>query len=109
LLRFSVTLEAADRLAVMAMADEMDRLGFVIEKPEFSFFLRTSIDVCSAVADREKADRNDVLRPHLARVDDPRLRRAFLAVFEIDAQEGASGRQARPGILFRSVEGKMRR
>ncbi len=37
--------------AVMAMADEMDR--FVAKKPGFSLFLRTTTDVCNAVADAE--------------------------------------------------------
>ncbi len=64
--------------AVMAMADEMDR--FVAKKPGFWLFLRTTTDVCSAVADWEQAGRNQILREHLARIDDPRLRRAFLVV-----------------------------
>ena len=71
----------------MAMADEMDRLGFLAKKPEFSFFLRTTTEVCNAVADWEHAGRNQILREHLARVDDPRLRRAFLAVFNIEEQD----------------------
>jgi hypothetical protein len=64
--------------AVMAMADEMD--GFVAKEPGFSLFLRTTTDVCNAFADWEQAGRNQILREHLARIDDPRLRRAFLAV-----------------------------
>ncbi len=64
--------------AVMAMADDMDR--FVAKKPGFSLFLRTTTDVCNAVADWEQAGRNQILREHLARIDDPRLRRAFLVV-----------------------------
>ena len=71
LLRFSLTLEPGDRAAVMAMAEEMDRRGFVSRKPEFSFFLRTSTDICNAVSDREQAGRTDILRQHLARIDDP--------------------------------------
>jgi hypothetical protein len=86
LLRFSVTLDPGDRAAVMAIADEMDRLGFVVKKPGFSFFLRTTTDVCNAVADWEHAGRNQSLHEHLARIDDPRLRRAFVAVFDLELQ-----------------------
>jgi hypothetical protein len=65
----------------------MDRFGFVTKKPSFSFFLRTTNDICNAVADWEQAGRKDILRQHLARIDDPRLRRAFLAVFDLEPQE----------------------
>src|SRR5258708_4145623 len=37
ILRFAVTLDNADRLAVMAIAGEIDRLGHD-SKPDFSFF-----------------------------------------------------------------------
>ena len=87
LLRFSVTLEPVDRAAVMALADEMDRLGFTSRKPDFSFFLRTTAEVCNAVADWEQAGRKQILRKHLARIDDPRLRRAFRAVFDLQHNE----------------------
>jgi hypothetical protein len=108
LLRFSLTLESGDRAAVTAIADEMDRLGFVAKKPGFSFFLRTSIDVCDAVADLEQAGRKQILREHLARIDDLRLRRAFLAVFDIEAQHVEPTKQDRRATLMRSVQGKMR-
>ena len=108
LLRFSVTLEPGDRAAVLAMADEMDRLGFVAKKPEFSFFLRTTTEVCNAVADREHAGRNQILREHLARVDDPRLRRAFQAVFNIEEQDVEPAQQDRRATSMKSVQGKMR-
>jgi hypothetical protein len=108
LLRFSVTLEPADQAAVMAIADEMDRLGFVSKKPEFSFFLRTTTDVCNAIADWEKSGRNDILRLHLARIDDRRLRRAFLAVFDLESQGDQSAPQDRRPAVLRSVQSKKR-
>ena len=104
LLRFSVTLEPGDRAAVLAMADEMDRLGFVAKKPEFSFFLRTTTDICNAVADWEQAGRNQILREHLARVDDPRLRRAFLAVFDIEEQDLKPARRERLTTAMRFAQ-----
>jgi hypothetical protein len=93
----------------MAIADEIDRLGFVSKKPEFSFFLRTTTDVCNAVADREKSGRKDILRQHLARIDDRRLRRAFLAVFDLESQGDQSAPQDRHPAVLRSVQSKKAR
>ena len=91
----------------MALADEMDRLGFAAKKPEFSFFLRTTSDVCNAVADWEQADRKDILHQHLARIDDPHLRRAFLAVFDLEPQEVRPAGRDRQATLLRSVQTKV--
>ena len=84
ILRFSLTLQAKDKAAVQAMADELDRLGFVARRPEFSFFLRTSTELCNAIADLSYPERNAVLRRHLARIEDPRLRVAFSAATELE-------------------------
>jgi hypothetical protein len=86
-LRFSVTFEGEDRSDVMARADDIDRLGFVARKPEFSFFLRTSIELCDAIENLAYAGRHEVLRRHLARIDDPRLRRAFSAAVVLEQRE----------------------
>lgn len=46
-LRFAVTLDNADRLAVMAIANEIDRLATQsgAARPDFSFFRRTSAEL----------------------------------------------------------------
>ena len=50
ILRFTVTLDNADRLAVMAIASEIDRLGPEQDgKPDFGFFRRTSAELCAAI------------------------------------------------------------
>ena len=50
MLRFAVTLDEADGLAVMAIASEIDRLGHQHEvKPDFSFFRQTSAELCAAI------------------------------------------------------------
>src|SRR5258708_9950368 len=50
ILRFAVTLDNADRLAVMAIAGEIDRLGPPHDsKPDFSFFRRTSAELCAGI------------------------------------------------------------
>jgi hypothetical protein len=84
MLRFAVTLDNADRLAVMAIANEIDRLGPQHDgKPDFSFFRRTSAELCAAIL-RPNELTPTVLRQYLARIDDDRLKRVFAATIETD-------------------------
>jgi hypothetical protein len=85
-----VTLDNADRLAVMAIASEIDRLAPEQDgKPGFGFFRRTSADLCAAILQP-----NDltpaVLQQYVARMDDERLKRAFAAAIESDQPRTAS-------------------
>lgn len=77
-LRFAVTLEEADRAAVLSAAAAMDRCG----SSEFSFFVKTSTELCAAIADKNDPRRNAVIKRHIARIDDRRLRRAFEAAID---------------------------
>jgi hypothetical protein len=79
LLRFAVTREPAHQAAVLAMADELDSLGARWRPAAPHFFLRTSNEVCEAILRVDNEHDNAVLRRHLARIDDPRLKRAFHA------------------------------
>jgi hypothetical protein len=82
MLRFAVTLDNADRLSVMAIANEIDRLGPHHEgKPDFGFFRRTSAELCAAILQPSEFT-PVVLRQYLARIEDGRLRRAFAAAME---------------------------
>ncbi|MGA7998262.1 MAG: hypothetical protein WCA28_25655 [Bradyrhizobium sp.] len=82
MLRFAVTLDNADRLAVMAIANEIDRLGPPHEgKPDFGFFRRTSAELCAAILQPSEFTPL-VLRQYLARIDNDRLRRALAAAME---------------------------
>ena len=84
ILRFAVTLDNADRLAVMAIANEIDRLGSQHDgKPDFNFFRRTSAELCAALL-RPNELTPTVLRQYLARIDDDRLKRVFAAAIETD-------------------------
>ena len=87
-LRFAITLDPEDNAAVLAMADEIDRLGFVSKRPDFSFFLRTSTELCNAIKDEGYLGRNEILRRHLAKIDEHRLRRAFSAAVGFERQNG---------------------
>jgi hypothetical protein len=84
ILRFAVTLDNADRLAVMAIANEIDALGPRHDgKPDFSFFRRTSVELCAAILQPNQLTAA-LLRQYLARIDDDRLKRVFAATIEAD-------------------------
>lgn len=113
LLRFAVTREPTDQTTALAVADEMDFLGMELPRTKPSFFVKTSIEVSNAIPAVGDRDNNAVLRKHLARIDDPRLRRTFRAV--VDLQEASEPRERKRGRqvtkLPRLVEraaGKMR-
>jgi hypothetical protein len=84
LLRFALTHEAKDEAAALAMADEIDALGLRWRPSAPNFFRRTSVEVCKAIASPAGRGRVTVLRKHLARIDDLRLRRAFQAAVELE-------------------------
>ena len=86
LLRFAVTLHDADWLSVVAIAREIDGLG---QKADFRFFQRTSESLCAAIR-RPNESGSDVLREHLARIDDERLKRAFAAAAELEQPKVSS-------------------
>jgi hypothetical protein len=90
MLRFAVTLDNADRLAVMAIASEIDRLGPGHDgKPDFGFFRRASAELCAAIL-RPNELTSTILRQYLARIDDDRLKRAFAAAIGPDQPEVSS-------------------
>lgn len=88
-LRFAVTLDNADRLSVLMIAAEIDRLGPNHTETGFSFFRKTSAELCAALL-RPNALTSTILRQHLARIDDEHLRRIFAAAMEIDQPKAPS-------------------
>jgi hypothetical protein len=104
LLRFAVTLDNADRLAVLAIAAEMDRLHPVQDgNPAFGFFRRSSAELCAAIRQPNEHS-STLLRQFLARIDDDRLRRAFAAAIEADQPKVAStSKSIRHGGLWRGL------
>lgn len=79
LLRFAITWDPKDEAAAFAMADEIDGLGLQWRPSVPSFFRRTSREVCEAITALDNSKRAAILKAHLARIDDLRLRRAFHA------------------------------
>ena len=83
ILRFAVTLRDEDRSAVLVAGEEIDRLGKSSEdKSKFNFFRNTSIEICSAILEKQNLRGSAVLRLHLDRIEDCRLRRAFAAAIK---------------------------
>jgi hypothetical protein len=83
ILRFAITLEQADRAAVLAVAAEMDRAGSPSSRGRFAFFVRTSIQLCDAMIAGNCPESVATLRVFLGRIDHLPLRRAFEAVLDI--------------------------
>jgi hypothetical protein len=89
ILRFAVTFDNADKLAVLMIAAELDGLGPGQDnkgqdnKPEFSFFRKTSAELCAVILQPNELAA-PVLRQYLARIDDDRLKRTFAAAIEIE-------------------------
>jgi hypothetical protein len=84
ILRFAVTLDNADRLAVLAIANQIDKLRpRHDDKPAFDFFRRTSAQLCAAIL-RPDEPGSTVLQRYHARIDDDRIKRAFAAATGVD-------------------------
>src|SRR5262245_51646790 len=79
LLRFAVTRDPTDQLAVLALADEFDAVGLRWRPATPTFFARTSCEVCDAILADSNRHNDAILQRHAARIVDPRLRRAFRA------------------------------
>ena len=87
ILRYAVTRDSADRLAVFRIALEIDSLEpRQDDRADFDFFRRTSVELCTAIL-QPNAGASANLQQYLARIDDDRLKRALAAA--IDASEPA--------------------
>lgn len=85
LLRYAITLDDEDRLVALAAASEIDKSG-TRQSGDFRFFHRTSARLCEAVANPSDGN-TDVLRCHLNRMSDQRMKRAFAAVLNLDLDQ----------------------
>ncbi len=105
ILRLAVTWDNADRLAVLAIATELDRLDPLQDcKSTFGFFRRTSAELCAAIL--QPNERSSILlRQYLTRIDDDRLRRAFAAAIEAGQPKMASAKKStkRDSDLWRGL------
>ena len=91
-LRLAVTRDNAERLGVLAIANEIDRLGRRQEDGSgFHFFRRTSLEVCAAVLRQHESDQI-ILRHYLAQIEDVRLRRALAAALDVPEEKPNSAK-----------------
>lgn len=107
-LRFALTRDNADRLGVLAIANEIDRLGQPLRiEPAFSFFRKTSTELCVAMLRPGDGD-DDLLSRYLAQVEDIRLHRALSAALEIPKRRpGAAERRIAPNHdLWRGLQSR---
>ena len=82
ILRYAVTRDSADRLAVFRIALEIDSLEpRQDDRADFDFFRRTSVELCSEIL-QPNARTSAVLQQYLARIDDDRLKRALAAAID---------------------------
>lgn len=89
LLRFAITRAPSDRAAAHSMALALDSPGAPWQPTQPRFFVRTSHEVCDAIL--AAGDRRDaILLRHIARIDHPRLRRAFRAAVGFQQSSKAS-------------------
>jgi hypothetical protein len=95
LLRFAVTSDPKDQSATLALADEIDARGVEWRPSAPSFFRRTTNDVCKAIAALDDPKSAAILKRHLARIDNPALRRAFRAAVNFDERTAPSQRNPR--------------
>jgi len=83
ILRYAVTLDNADRLAVLRIAREIDGLYPQQDgRADFEFFRRTSAELCAAIAHPDERA-SALLQQYLARIDDDRLKRTFVAAINV--------------------------
>lgn len=79
LLRFAVTRDDTDKMCVLELAREIDRRNIASGETTFSFFVRTSSEICSTIVAGDCPDRQAMLARHFNRIEDLRLRAALEA------------------------------
>ena len=105
ILRYAVTLDNADRLAVLRIAREIDRLALPSGgSAEFKFFRRTSAELRAAIL-QPGEPASAVLRQYLKRINDDRLKRVFAAAIGADPPTvpQVSGRLGRGNGLWKGL------
>jgi hypothetical protein len=109
ILRFAITQEKVDRAPVLAAAEAMDRLSAMNGGRGFSFFVRSSREICDLIAGKHGPGECAQLRLLLRRIDDARLKRALEAVLEMERPDlkVRRPRPRRPLDLWRGLPGRL--
>ncbi len=89
---------------VLAIAEAIDARGSRSESRTFDFFRRTSLELCQAIGEEASPARSVIIRRHLDRIEDARLRRAFAAAVEVELpQHDAASTKSRRPELWRGL------
>ncbi len=83
LLRFAITGDAIDQAAAASVAQPLDA-AVMQRAPSFTYFARTTSEICNAIAGPRDAHTRSILQRFAARIDDERLRAAFVACLELE-------------------------
>ena len=95
ILRFAVTRDETDRMYVLETAREIDRQSAVSGETSFSFFVRTSAEICNMIVADQDPKRRATLVRYFNCIDDRRLRSALEAATECRPVTPASSKPAK--------------
>jgi hypothetical protein len=99
LLRFAITRDPQDQLAVLMTANGIDSLGRQWGRAASSFFRRSSDEVCKAITALDDPKREAILKRHILRIEHLPMRRAFeAAVHSEERAPQAPGRSKQPNL-----------
>jgi hypothetical protein len=99
LLRFAITRDPEDELAVLMRANGIDSLGRQWGRAAPGFFRRSSDEVCKAITALDDPNREAVLKKHIRRIEHLGLRRAFqAAVHSEERGQQVSDRSHQPDL-----------
>jgi hypothetical protein len=79
LLHFAISRNAQDKIAVISAATELDAACSMYEPLNFTFFRRTTEEVCRALLEKDHPRRRTILETHARHIEDERLRASFRA------------------------------
>jgi hypothetical protein len=91
-LRFAITREHSDRVAVLAAAADINRLGGANRPSDFTFFTKASREICDVIVSDDGPDRTAALCRYMSKIDNDRLRRAFAAAVDIERPSIKAGK-----------------
>jgi hypothetical protein len=103
ILRFAVTLEQCDRVAVMSLAATMDRRGSCTTQSAFSYFTKTSTKLCDCIAATHDRDKLAELCFFIEKMDDLRLRRAIKGALFAQPNKSAPSRPLGREYLWKGL------
>lgn len=102
ILKFAITREDADRAAILDQATALDSLDQNQPERSFCYFVQTSRALCDAVQQNETQASRLRLLQHAARIDNPRLKQAFLGAIGLNEQSRHKRSSARQQNKLRS-------